>query len=169
MVQIDFRERKVLYIRGIYNIGKRVSKIIGKRMFYFALALTALVLVCVLVAYIEEKDMREINNAYLCMDMTDPLSVCEYLQLLASKPQWRVGLIVSSILGFVCTALFIYSRDCGKIPTLIYFLMTMMTAWILMIAYISFFSFHIIQPNGGQELCNKLRYPNSCAEMKYGK
>lgn len=135
--------------------------------FQTLVALTVIIAACFGIGIIEEKDMKEINQTYFDLDMSDPHSVIEYLHLIATKPQWRVGVMVSSVLAIVLTSLYVYSKEVQSIPAPVYFFCCMTMAWILMCGYMSFYGFHVVAPNGGQEISNKLRDPTKPCKAKF--
>ena len=131
------------------------------------ISLTLIVSACVFIGYIEEKDMKEINGAYMALDMSDPHAVIEYLHLVATKPTWRIGVIVASFLSFILTALYIYARDKDNIPGPVFYFCCMTMSWIVMVGYMSYYGFHVVAPNGGQEMANKLRDPSKPCREKF--
>lgn len=134
------------------------------KCYYLLLFLALIIGLVFLLGYIEDKDMKEINDAYYDTNFTDPMSVMEYLHLVQTKPMWRVGLMISLLLSYFVMIFYIYSNN--MFP-LILFLAVLAFVWIAMIAYQSYFSFHVITPNGGQENYNKLRTPMWRTESKF--
>lgn len=115
----------------------------------------------VLLGYIENNDMKQINSAFFRTDWTNPSEVFEYMHLLTTKPLWRICLIASALFAFVTTAAYTYMpHGCEreKVPFWLFFVVILSFSFICMSGYLSFFSFHILVPNGGQDNYSKLSY-----------
>lgn len=119
--------------------------------------------VCLL-GYIEDKDMKEINQAFYDMNMLCPLDVMEYFNLLSTKPAWRVALMCATLLAVVMSIIYAYI---GQIPIIIYFLIVLAMSWIVMSAYLSYYTFHVLVPNGGQDNWNKFANPDRPIKSKF--
>ena len=71
----------------------------------------ALVCAVILLGFLENGDMQQINDAYYRLDFKDPMEVLEYLNIIATKPTWRVSLMVGILLGFMSTAVYCWSKN----------------------------------------------------------
>ena len=120
----------------------------------FTIIIILFILFSILLGRVEEKDMREINDAYFSMNMWNPIDVMEYLTLCTTKPLWRVSLIVSIFWSLFVTGLYVYSKD---IPPWFFFALLLAISYITMSGYLSYYSFHVLTPNGSQENWNKYR------------
>lgn len=114
--------------------------------------------VCVMIGigmlgYIEEMNMKKCNRRFDEMNMSNPCSVMEYLQSIASKPIWRVGLMSSALLAGGLTLLYVLTDQMNPV---VYFFMVMAIAYIFCVCLMSYTSWHIIVPDGGQRCSNKL-------------
>lgn len=133
---------------------------------YITLIVLVLIIVgVVFLGWIEEHDMKELNQAFFDMNMCDPMCVMEYFCLVTTKPMWRVGLMCSVLLALVVMALYTFSKDINQ---WLFFLIVWGIAWIIMVAYISYYSFHVLTPNGGQDNWNKYRYACTKCPSKFG-
>jgi hypothetical protein len=133
--------------------------------FWPVLTIIFLVTAVVLLGWMEEKDMTEINNAFFKMNLTSPYDVIEYLNLIATKPIWRVSIMVGILFGFMATAVYCWSKD---IPWYLFMGLFIAIGYISMSGYLSYFNFHIVCPNGCQETINKLQHYNTVAQPRWG-
>jgi hypothetical protein len=129
------------------------------------ITVVALVVFVIILGWIEEKDMTEVNKAYYNMDMSDPSQVMEYLNLIAGKPLWRVTLMMSVLFGFISTAIYCWS---SCVSWYLYLVLSGLVAYVIMGGYMSYYVFHIVTPNGGQETINKLQHWNRPTISRWG-
>ena len=108
--------------------------------------------------------MKEINRAYFEMDMSKPEMVLEYLTLISTKPMWRVSLMGAILLSLISTSVYVWSNN---VSWGLYLAVGIMISYIVMGSYISFYSFHVVMPNGGQEQMNKLHNAYGVAEPRW--
>lgn len=129
------------------------------------LAVIFLTILVIFLCWIEEKDMKEVNDAYYNMNMSDPMQVMEYLNLIAGKPMWRVTLMTAILFGFISTGVYCWSSG---ITWYLYLGLSILVAYVIFGGYMSYYTFHVIQPNGGQETVNKLKNWNRSTESRWG-
>lgn len=145
-------------------------------MYIYLLGFIALILFIILIGKIENNDMKEINDAFMKTNWSDPFQSLEYLNLVATKPQWRIAFISGSLVAFAITGIVINILNKSEVPMnklilnpfIIYLIITSFL-FIAMTGYLSFFTFHTMLPNGGQDIFLKLKYYD-CKNVttKYG-
>lgn len=117
----------------------------------------------ILLSFIEEMDMKEINKLFMNLNLCDPIEVMEYFTVCSSKPTWRVALIFSLAYALFLTAMYIMGMQAW-----VFFFMTIPVTWVVMSSYLSYFNFHVWTPSGGKENWNK--YKHACmrnVKMKF--
>lgn len=127
------------------------------------IAVILIILAIVFLSYVEEKDMREINKAFMNLNLYDPIEVLEYFTLCSTKPTWRMSLIIALAFALFSTGLYL-----ANMPAWVFFFMIIPVSWIATSAYMSYFNFHVWTPAGGQESWNKLKHASMRnVPMKY--
>lgn len=126
-----------------------------RKYVYIILILIFIIAGVSILGFIENNDMQELNDAFFKVNMSEPIEVLEYLNLCTTKPIWRVSLMASVLLASVTTAIYTFSQN---MHFWLFFAIILGISYIFMSSYLSYYSFHILTPNGGQDNYHKLRY-----------
>jgi len=119
----------------------------------------------IILGWLEENDMKSINKAFYKLNLRDPYAVIEYLNLIATKPLWRISLMTGILLALIATAIYCWSKC---VQWHFYMASWIAIGYIVSISYLSFYSFHVITPNGTQETINKLQNMDGVCTQRWG-